>query len=100
MVDSRLDAVVVPELLFATVALDVAACKMPLLLGELVLSLEKANNVSGKFGGVAGVLAGVHICEFEKIGPNVSKFSVISNCKQKSACAFYPIVNLKFKICN
>lgn len=36
------------------------------LLGELVFNFENANKVSGKLGGVAGVLAGVHICMYSK----------------------------------
>lgn len=31
-------------------------------LSPVVESFENCNNVSGKFGGVAGVFAGVHIC--------------------------------------
>lgn len=33
---------------------------------ELVESFENCRSVSGKFGGVAGVFAGVHICKGER----------------------------------
>lgn len=53
----------------ATCLGDVAYCE------ELVDNLDNANNASGKFGGVAGVLAGAHNCNKKLKGFITKKYN-------------------------
>lgn len=57
----RCTSISIPFGELATCLGDVAYCD------ELVDNLDNANNASGKFGGVAGVLAGAHTWKIKKV---------------------------------